>query len=90
MTFSPKYWHDGHQTRTVFVVRELRKNVEVLMINSMIKLQIRKLPKAEVELMHDVDFGSVGERKMKSSLRRLAKKKGTPKNARDAVKEVLS
>lgn len=90
MTFQPKHWHDGHQTRTAFVVRELVKNVELLVLDSMCRFKVVKISKDEAASLKPVDFGSRGERKMRASLRRIAKKKGTTKKARLAVKQVLS
>ena len=89
--FAPKHYFDGTLSRTVFIVREMRKNVEVLMLDSSVKLVVRSMPKHMIVThMRDIDYGVRQERKMKASLRRLAKKKGTSKKAREAVKVVVS
>ena len=90
MSFSPKHYHDGHQMRVAFVVREMRKNAEILVLDSMSRLKVITIPKEQVAEMPDLDFGARQERKMRTSLRRIAKKKGTTKKARTALKEVLS
>lgn len=90
MTFAPKTWHDGHQNHTIFVVREMVKNAEILLLDSMGRFKVKTISKAELEGATDVDFGASQERKMKSSLRRIGKKKGTTKKARVAIEKVLS
>lgn len=90
MVFAPKYWHDGNQVRTAFIVGEKRINIDVLILDGLGSLVIKSIPKTEMRGMRDVDFGKPQERKMKSTLRRLAKKKGTAKRVRMAVKEVVS
>lgn len=88
--FQPKHWHDGHQFRTAFIVRSMRKNAEILIIDSTARLSVKKIPLAEAEQLQDIDYGAAQERKMKSSLRRIVKKKGTTKTAKKAVKEILA
>jgi hypothetical protein len=90
MTFAPKIWHDGHQRRTIFIVRTMVKNAEVLLLDSMSRYKVQTISIAELAEAKDVDFGASQERKMKATIRRIAKKKGTTKKALAAIKEVLS
>jgi hypothetical protein len=90
MTFAPKTWHDGHQNYTIFVVREMVKNAEILLLDSMGRYKVKTISKAELEGAKDIDFGASQERSMKATIRRIAKKKGTTKKAHAAIKEVLS
>jgi len=86
-------WHDGQQFRVVFVVREMVKNIEILTIGSTKagpRLKVKTVPKTELDGLRPHDFGGAQERKMKATLRRIARRKGTTKKARAAVKEVLS
>lgn len=90
MTFAPKIWHDGHHRRTIFIVREMVKNAEILLLDSKSRFKVKTVSKAELAEVVDVDFGKRQERKMKATMRRIAKKKGTTKKARAAIEEVLS
>lgn len=87
------HWHDGSQFRLAVVVRELRKRAEILVIESTgtgPRLRLRRVPLEELPKMVPVDAGARGQRKMATSLRRLARKPGTAKVARQAVKAVLA
>ena len=93
MPFNPMSWHDGQQFRVVFVVRELVKNTEILTIvptKSGPRLKVLTIAKTDLTDLRSHDFGGAQERKMKASLRRISRRKGTTKKARAAVKEVLS
>ncbi len=90
MTFAPKIWHDGHQRRTIFVVRTMVKNAEILLLDSMARYTVKTISIAALAEATDIDFGASQERKMKATIRRIAKKKGTTKKAHAAIKEVLS
>ncbi len=93
MTFNPMSWHDGQQFRVVFVVRELVKNTEILTISNTKagpRLKVKTVAQDMLTNLRPHDFGGAQERKMKASLRRIAKRKGTTAKARAAVKEVIS
>ncbi len=94
MPFNPMSWHDGKQFKTVFVVRELVVNSEILLLTNTKKygvvLRLLTVSKESLSDLRSLDFGGAQERKMKASLRRISRKKGTTKKARAAVKEVLS
>lgn len=87
--FKPKTWRRDDGNRIVFVIRELRKYAEVLVINSVGLLQVKRVLMFELEHMEDIDFGKRQARKMKASLRRIARRKGTTKKARAALREIL-
>ena len=63
--------------------------MEVLLISPIGLLKIHKINLSELDYMTDVDFGKSQEKRMKSTLRRLARKRGTTKKARDALQEIL-
>lgn len=86
--FAPKRWYSDSQFRLTFVVKEKRKNADVLLVNGT-HLTVRSIPLTEIEGMRDVDYGAREEKKMRASLRRLGKTKGTSKAVRQALKEVL-
>lgn len=93
MTFNPMSWHDGQQFRVVFIVRELVKNTEVLTIvptKAGPRLKVITVAKTDLTDLRTHDLGASQERKMKASLRRISRKKGTTKKARAAVQKVLS
>ncbi len=90
MPFRPMRWHDGQQKRTIFIVREMVKNAEILLLDSMSRYKVVTISKIDLAEATEIDFGGSQERKMKASLRRIAKKKGTTKKARTAIEEVLS
>ena len=80
----------GGQQKLAFVVREKRKNIEILHLTDSGIFRVRDIPKTEGRNLRPVDYGAREARKMKASIRRIARKKGTPKNARDAARAVLS
>ncbi len=90
MPFKPMRWHDGQQKRTIFIVREMVVNAEILLLDSKSRYKVQTVAKTELTEATEIDFGGTQERKMKASLRRIAKKKGTTKKARAAIEEVLS
>jgi len=90
MPFKPMMWHDGHQRRTIFVVREMVVNAEILLLDSMSRYKVQTIPLTALNEAVEIDFGASQERKMKATIRRIAKKKGTTKKAHAAIKEVLS
>ena len=90
MPFRPMTWHDGHQRRTIFVVREMVVNAEILLLDKMGRYKVKTVSITELNEAVEVDFGATQERKMKATIRRIAKKKGTTKKAHAAIKEVLS
>ncbi len=93
MPFNPMSWHDGQQFRVVFIVRELVKNTEILTIvptKAGPRLKVITIAKTELTDLRTHDLGANQERKMKASLRRISRKKGTTKKARAAVQKVLS
>ena len=73
----------------VFIVRTMRKFADVLLINSSGLLQVCKVNMFELDHMTDVDYGAAQAKKMKASLRRIARKPGTTKRARLALQEIL-
>lgn len=90
MPFKPMRWHDGQQKRTIFIVREMVVNAEILLLDSRSRYKVQTVALTELTAATEIDFGGTQERKMKASLRRIAKKKGTTKKARAAIEEVLS
>ncbi len=87
--FSPKNWNRDTGTQVAFVLREFRKYAEVLVINPLGLLQVRRIRLLELDYFTDINFGARQERVMKQTLRRLARKKGTTRKARDALQEIL-
>jgi hypothetical protein len=67
----------------------MRKYAEVLLINPLGLLQIKKVNLFELEHMTDIDHGARQAKVMKQTLRRLARKKGTTRKARAALQEIL-
>jgi len=93
MPFNPMSWHDGQQFKVVFIVRELVKNTEILTIvptKAGPRLKVITVSKTDLTDLRTHDLGASQERKMKASLRRISRKKGTTKKARAAVQKVLS
>ncbi len=90
MPFRPMTWHDGHQRRTIFVVRQMVVNADILLLDSMGRYKVKTVALTELNEAVEVDFGASQERKMKATIRRIAKKKGTTKKAHAAIAEVLS
>ena len=89
VSFQPKTWKLDTGQRVVFVIREMRKFAEVMIINPLGLLQVKRVNLLELDYMTDLDFGASQERLMKTTLRRLARKKGTTKRARLALQEIL-
>ena len=82
-------YHDGQQFRTAFIVSRARKWMSLLLIEDG-TLIVRKAPLDVERTMTEIDAGARQARKMCCSLRRLAKKKGTSKKAREAVQEIVA
>ncbi len=82
-------WQQDTGSSVVFVLRKLRKFAEILHIGPLGLLQVRKVNMFELDYMTDIEYGKRQERIMKTTLRRLARKKGTTKKARAALQEIL-
>lgn len=87
--FAPKNWNRDCGVQVAFVLREMRKWAEVLIINPLGLLQVKRIHLLELDYMTDISFGARQERVMKQTLRRLARKKGTTRKARAALQEIL-
>ena len=87
--FYPKNWNRDTGTQIAFVLNTKIKWAELLVINPLGLLQIKRVHVLELDYMTDVNFGARQERVMKQTLRRLGRKKGTTRKARDALQEIL-
>ena len=74
-------YHDQTGFRTALVIKEGHKWMNVLVINEG-QLQIIRRLLSEQRYMSPIQ---TNERKAKASLRRLARKRGTPRQIRSAV-----
>ena len=88
--FNPKNWNRDCGSQIAFILREMRKYAEILIINPLGLLQIKKVHLIELDYMTDINYGARQERAMKTTLRRLARKKGTTRKARAALQEILN
>ncbi len=76
-------YHDQRQIRTAMITKEGRKWMNVLVIDGG-SLKIVKRPMADRQKMATIPW----TRKNKASLRRLARRRGTSRAVRAAVKEI--
>ncbi len=87
--FYPKNWNRDTGTQIAFVPATKIKWAEILVINPLGLLQIKRVHIIELDFMTDISYGARQERVMKTTLRRLGRKKGTTRKARAALQEIL-
>jgi hypothetical protein len=78
-----RYREEYGGARPVLVIGEGRKWMQILMVDDG-RLRIRKLPIEEQRYMAPL---TTNERKARASFRRLARKPGTSRKIRQAIKE---
>lgn len=83
------YWyHDETGQRTAVILSKARKWMRVALIDAG-RIKVKKMPISEERFMQEMDLGKAQRRKSFASLRRLARKKGTPTKLRNEITEVL-
>ena len=78
-------YHTEQGVTTALVVKEARKWMTILVIHSG-RLRLIREPVTEKQYMTSLQ---TNERKAKASLRRLARKRGTPRKIRAAVADLV-